>query len=141
MRVLLRPVNILKFTFRSFGINYVVDLPDQGGVALGSVLPWCHNCDKEALIMATGAVGAIIMPHNLYLHSGLVTSYNVDRSNSAKVHEANFYTSIESAISIAVSFIINLIVISVFGNSLHGTTYAEVIETNKACNWQIVAHL
>lgn len=38
----------------------------------GLVTPWCSDCKHSALLQAVGIVGAIIMPHNLYLHSGLV---------------------------------------------------------------------
>lgn len=41
-------------------------------MAKGLVTPWCTNCQESALLQAVGIVGAIIMPHNLYLHSGLV---------------------------------------------------------------------
>ena len=46
--------------------------PDQGEVLKGMFIPWCSNCDHQALLQAVGIVGAIIMPHNLYLHSALV---------------------------------------------------------------------
>lgn len=41
----------------------------------GLVTPWCSDCKHSALLQAIGIVGAIIMPHNLYLHSGLVKVY------------------------------------------------------------------
>jgi natural resistance-associated macrophage protein 2 len=38
----------------------------------GMFFPWCEDCDSKALFQAVGIVGAVIMPHNLYLHSALV---------------------------------------------------------------------
>ena len=35
-------------------------------------MPWCSNCSGEAIESGLGLVGAVIMPHNIYLHSGLV---------------------------------------------------------------------
>ena len=32
----------------------------------------CHGCEPGATEQGLGLVGAIIMPHNIYLHSGLV---------------------------------------------------------------------
>ena len=55
--------------------------------------------------------GAIIMPHNLYLHSALVKSREVDRRERAAVSEANLYFFVESAIALFVSFLINLAVV------------------------------
>lgn len=51
-------------------------------MAKGLVTPWCSNCQESALLQAVGIIGAIIMPHNLYLHSGLVkvnNTYQVDK--------------------------------------------------------------
>ena len=75
----------------------------------------------------------------------------LDRTSAAKVREANFYTSLESFISIAIrcyqnielklnlfllpSFIINLFVISVFANAMHEKTYTEVFETCEKAGW------
>ena len=67
-------------------------------------------------LQAVAAVGAIIMPHNLYLHSALVKTRNIDRNSKEAVSEANRYFFIESSIALLVSFIINLFVLGVFGN-------------------------
>ena len=61
-----------------------------------------------------GLVGAVIMPHNLYLHSALVLTRKVNTRNRSQVNEANIYNNIESAISLFISFIINLAVIATF---------------------------
>ena len=42
---------------------------DWGAVALGSLVP--HMSDPEALTISVGIIGATVMPHALYLHSGL----------------------------------------------------------------------
>lgn len=57
------------------------------------------------------------MPHNIYLHSALVQSRKLDRSNPNKVREANKYFSIEASIALFVSFLINLAVVSVFAKA------------------------
>jgi Mn2+/Fe2+ NRAMP family transporter len=54
------------------------------------------------------------MPHNIYLHSALVKSRDIDRTRTHKVAEANKYFAIESAVALGVSFVINLAVVSVF---------------------------
>jgi natural resistance-associated macrophage protein len=50
----------------------VVASPDQGQVLKGMFFPWCENCTGTVLLQAVGIIGAVIMPHNLYLHSALV---------------------------------------------------------------------
>ena len=66
------------------------------------------------------------MPHNLYLHSALVKSRNVDRQSNKAMKKANMYFFIESAIALFVSFLINVFVVSVFASGLHGKTNDEI---------------
>jgi natural resistance-associated macrophage protein 2 len=54
------------------------------------------------------------MPHNLFLHSALVLSRKINHKNEKVVHEANIYNSVESAISLFVSFLINFSVVGTF---------------------------
>ena len=99
-----------------FSYEYVVAAPPQDKVIEGLLIPWCKNCGHKEVVQAVGVIGAIIMPHNLYLHSALVKSRDINRSEKRKVSEANFYFFIESAIALFVSFIINVFVVSVFGS-------------------------
>ncbi|XP_069703805.1 protein Malvolio [Periplaneta americana] len=112
----------------TFGYEYVVASPDQGQVMKGMFFPWCENCDSTALLQAVGIIGAVIMPHNLYLHSALVKSRDVDRRKSEKISEANYYFFIESCIALFCSFIINVFVVSVFAYGLFEKTNREVYE-------------
>lgn len=54
------------------------------------------------------------MPHNLYLHSSLVLSRKINSKSARQVHEANVYNSIESGISLFISFLINFAVVATF---------------------------
>ena len=73
-----------------------------------------------------GVIGAIIMPHNLYLHSALVKSRSIDTSNKRKVREANMYYFIEATIALFISFVINVFVVAVFANGLNGKTNNDI---------------
>ena len=44
------------------------------------------------------------MPHNLYLHSALVKSRNVDRKKNEAVRQANMYYFVEAAIALLVCY-------------------------------------
>ena len=46
--------------------------PDQGDVLKGMFFPYCESCGSKELLQAVGIIGAVIMPHNIYLHSALV---------------------------------------------------------------------
>ena len=110
----------------SFGYEFVAANPDKVAMAEGMLLPECPGCGHEQLLQAVGVIGAIIMPHNLYLHSALVKSRAVDTNNKKKVREANMYFFIEAAIALFVSFIINVFIVSVFAEGLYGKTNLEI---------------
>lgn len=63
-----------------------------------------------------GLVGAVIMPHNLFLHSSLVITRKVDEKNKKEVSDANMYYLIESSVSLLISFLINMSVIVTFSS-------------------------
>lgn len=52
--------------------QYVMVKPDQRELLKGMFLPYCEGCGPNELEQAVGIVGAVIMPHNIYLHSALV---------------------------------------------------------------------
>ena len=52
----------------SFGYEYIVSSPDQVQLISGMMIPECPDCGKKQMLQAVGVIGAIIMPHNLYLH-------------------------------------------------------------------------
>ncbi|XP_077516041.1 solute carrier family member malvolio isoform X1 [Amblyomma americanum] len=110
----------------TFGYEYVRVAPDQVRVVEGLFVPWCSHCDSRALLQAVGIVGAVIMPHNLYLHSALVKSRAVDRADKVQVREANKYFFVEACIALLVSFIINIFVMGVFAHGLYGRTNLDV---------------
>jgi len=116
-------ITVMAFTF---GYEYVVDSPDQLEVIEGLFIPGCSGCSSEGILQAVGVVGAVIMPHNLFLHSALVKSREVNRKNKSAVRQANMYFFIESCIALFVSFIINIFVVSVFASGLYQTTNADI---------------
>lgn len=131
----------------TFGFEYGTSQPDSLQVVKGLFYPWCTNCDYRALLQAVGIIGkfyftaltnqqfyvlfpgAIIMPHNFYLHSALVKTREVDRTRSEKVREANFYYFIECCVAIFVSLVINIFVLAVFAHGLYSKTNKQVVRT------------
>ncbi|XP_067449375.1 natural resistance-associated macrophage protein 2-like isoform X1 [Thunnus thynnus] len=114
----------------TFGYEYVTVGPDQGQLLMGMFVPYCEGCGPVQLGQAVGIVGAVIMPHNIYLHSALVKSREVDRTNKKEIKEANKYFFIESTVALFVSFLINVFVVAVFAEGFYGRTNAEV---HKVC--------
>ncbi|GLJ37280.1 hypothetical protein SUGI_0756180 [Cryptomeria japonica] len=64
--------------------------------------------------LAISLLGALVMPHNLFLHSALVLSRKVPPSIPA-INSAYKYFVAESAIALFVSFIINVSIVAVSG--------------------------
>jgi natural resistance-associated macrophage protein len=57
----------------TFGYEFFKVGPQPIDLIKGITIPYCSDCDKSALLQAIGIIGAIIMPHNLYLHSGVIS--------------------------------------------------------------------
>ncbi|XP_031273124.1 metal transporter Nramp5-like isoform X2 [Pistacia vera] len=70
--------------------------------------------DQGATGDAVALFGALVMPHNLYLHSALVLSRKVP-SSVRGINDACRYFLIESGLALFLAFLINVAVISVSG--------------------------
>nr|XP_013815886.1 PREDICTED: natural resistance-associated macrophage protein 1 [Apteryx mantelli mantelli] len=116
----------------TFGYEYVVVKPAQVEVLKGIFLPYCPGCGREELLQAVGIIGAIIMPHNIFLHSSLVKTRAIDRSKKEEVQEANMYFLTESCLALFISFLINLFVMAVFGEAFYHQRNEDV--HNKCVN-------
>ena len=93
-----------------FFIDFGYAQPDGASIGRGFI----PTVQSYAILQAVGLIGSIVMPHNMYLHSALVQSRQVNRRSIARVKEANFYFSLEAAVALAVSFAINFAVVCVF---------------------------
>lgn len=111
----------------TFGFEFFVVKPDIVDLISGTLLPYCPDCGRKEFLQAISVVGAVIMPHNLYLHSALVKSRKIDRSQRRNISEANLYYFIECVIALTCSFFINLFVVSVFAHGLYGKTNADIV--------------
>ncbi|KAL3836662.1 hypothetical protein ACJMK2_022084 [Sinanodonta woodiana] len=109
----------------SFMYIYIRITPDQGDILIGIWFPWCQDCNKDAILQLVAIIGAVIMPHNIYLHSALVLSRKIDRRDKEAVREATMYNGIESAIALFLSFVINLFVVAVFAAAFYGPEYSD----------------
>jgi len=73
------------------------------------------------------------MPHNLYLHSGLVLSRKINRASPHRVHDAIWYARIESAGALLFSFFINLAVVAVNADKFFSPVCGEATSGPYAC--------
>ena len=63
-----------------FAVEMFMAKPDIGGI-LGGLVP---RIDGRSLYTAVGMLGATVMPHNLYLHSALVQTRRIGKSEAEK---------------------------------------------------------
>lgn len=105
-----------------FFVNWADSGTDTHALMMGWLVP---TMNTYAVTQAVGTIGAVIMPHNLYLHSGLVLSRRIDRENPHKVNDAIQYNLIESSIALFVSFLINLAIVATNADNFYSPTCAE----------------
>ncbi|KAK1556068.1 hypothetical protein Q3G72_035425 [Acer saccharum] len=98
--------------------------PSGKELLLGILVP---RLSSKTIRQAVGVVGCVIMPHNVFLHSALVQSRNIDPSKKGRVQEALNYYSIESSVALLISFMINLFVTTIFAKGFYGTEQANRI--------------
>ncbi|CAG8514035.1 3424_t:CDS:2 [Ambispora gerdemannii] len=96
-----------------FWIEMFMSRPDSGEIAKGILIP---TVPSNAVVQAVALIGAVIMPHNLYLHSALVMTRKREPVTIEKLKEANFYFGIESAFALFCSYLINLAIVVVFAS-------------------------
>uniref|UniRef100_A0A7S1C5G1 Natural resistance-associated macrophage protein n=1 Tax=Bicosoecida sp. CB-2014 TaxID=1486930 RepID=A0A7S1C5G1_9STRA len=99
-----------------FFIVFGMGGPDWASICEGIGLP---DIPLGTVEQAVGTLGAVVMPHNIFLHSSLVLSRNVDRTSKRKTDEAIFYFTLEAAISLFVSFLINMAIVAVFAQQFY----------------------
>lgn len=108
---------LIAFLVLTIAVCFLVELgiskPDASEVLYGLFVPQLKGSGSTGL--AISLLGAMVMPHNLFLHSALVLSRKIPRSVSGIKEACRFYL-IESGIALAVAFLINISVISVSGS-------------------------
>jgi len=68
-------LGLLKYMYskpNKLWLQYIKVMPSQTEILKGLAIPWCEDCNKQQIEQLVGIVGAVIMPHNIYLHSALV---------------------------------------------------------------------
>ncbi len=67
---------------------------------------WCRICPARNLYIAIGILGATVMPHNLYLHSALVQTRRIGKSEQEKRTACRF-NLIDSTIALNGALLVN----------------------------------
>ena len=102
------------------GACYVVELavasPDWWSAGLGMVVP--HIADHSAMVLAVGIVGATVMPHAIYLHSGLTQNRAPARSRRERVKLVR-YSNREVVSALTLAGIVNAAMVMMAERAFH----------------------
>jgi manganese transport protein len=113
------------------GISYLIELwiaPQHWGeVALHLVLPQLQ--DSAALMLAVGIIGATVMPHAIYLHSGLTQNRVLARDDTERWKLLR-YSNREVVVALSFAGLVNVAMVMMAASAFHeGHSDVAEIET------------
>jgi manganese transport protein len=112
-----------------FGVQVFLAHPDWAGVARGTFLPSIPN--QEAFYIALGILGATVMPHNLYLHTALVQTRNIEQTPEGR-RQAIKLNTIDTIVALGMAFFVNAAILVVAAAVFHRAGMHEVSELKQA---------
>jgi len=127
-----RPMELIIATLVGvIGLCYLAEVLiapiDWGSAAVGMVRPTLP--DAAALTIAVGIIGATVMPHAIYLHSGLTQSRAHVRTDAERRRVLAF-SNTEVVVALAVAGLINMAMVMMAASAFHqGHSDVAEIET------------
>jgi manganese transport protein len=112
----------------AFLIQIILAKPNITEVASG-LIPSIPG--KEALYIAIGIIGATVMPHNLYLHSALVQTRKIERTEKG-IKQAIKFNRVDSAIALNIAFLVNAAILILAATVFFKTGNSQVAELHEA---------
>jgi manganese transport protein len=109
------------------GSAYVLEVslvrPDWWGIAEGSFVP---TLDADSLVIAMGMLGATVMPHNLYLHSGVILSRR--RQSHADTKLVTKAALVDSVLALNLAWLVNsaIVVMAAGAFFVHGLEITSI---------------
>ncbi len=108
-------------------VETILDRPDWGLVAYHAVVPIFQG--RESVLLATGILGATVMPHAIFLHSALTQGRIVVRE-PAMLHKLFRYEILDVLIALGLASLINMAMLIMAAATFHtgGLTSVGSIE-------------
>jgi manganese transport protein len=103
--------------------------PQFGQILYHSVVPWMGNSD--AVMLSVGVIGATVMPHAVYLHSGLTQNRIKPRNDEDKRRIFRFNTK-EVIIAMSLAGLINLSMMFMAASAFHGNGQTGIADIPSA---------
>jgi manganese transport protein len=114
-----------------FAVQIAMADPDWGAVLKGFAPTTNILANPQMLYLALGILGATVMPHNLYLHSGLVQTRDYGRSVGEK-REAIKLATIDSTIALCFALVINAAILILAAATFNRVGKIDVAELDQA---------
>src|SRR5215217_2835454 len=114
-----------------FGIQIALANPDWAGVIKGFAPTTEIVTNPEMLYLALGILGATVMPHNLYLHSGIVQTRAYGETLPEK-REALRFATLDSTVALMFALTINASILILAAAAFHRSGETGVEELEKA---------
>ncbi len=114
------------------GLCYLVEMfiapVDWASAAYHTVVP--QLADSGALLLAVGIIGATVMPHAIYLHSGLTQS-RVPVRDASERRKVLRFSNQEVIVALAIAGLINMAMVMMASSAFHAG-HPEVAEIETA---------
>lgn len=114
-----------------FAIQIALADPDWGQVIKGFAPTTEIVTNPEMLYLALGILGATVMPHNLYLHSGIVQTRAYGQTLPEK-RQALTYATIDSTVALMFALLINASILILAAATFHKTGQTGIAELGEA---------
>lgn len=124
-------VTMLAVITACFAVQIALANPDWSAVVQGFVPRADLLADRDMLYLGLGILGATVMPHNLYLHSGLVQTRSYG-GGPAEKREAIALATIDSTIALCFAFVINAAILVLAAATFHRGGHTDVAELGVA---------
>jgi manganese transport protein len=124
-------IALLAVIFACFMFQIALADPDWGGVLRGFAPTTDILRDPNMLYLALGIIGATVMPHNLYLHSGIVQTRNYGESLEEKKSALRFAT-FDSTFALCFALIVNASILILAAATFHRSGAVNVTDIGDA---------
>ncbi|MEJ2667188.1 MAG: Nramp family divalent metal transporter [Deinococcales bacterium] len=113
----------------AYVLEIVFSRPEVGPVATGLLLPSFHG--SQSVYLATGILGATVMPHVIYLHSAL-TQRRIAPRSVAQAKRIYRYTKLDVIIAMGIAGFVNMAMLAMSAATFHFTGNQSVADITTA---------
>ncbi|WP_426667795.1 Nramp family divalent metal transporter [Mucilaginibacter sp. McL0603] len=127
------------------GLSFLIEMfivgPNVSELAKGFIPSNLFKGDKishEMLYIAIGIIGATVMPHNLYLHSSLVQTRKITRTDEG-IRSAIKFNLFDTTIALNLAFLVNAAILILAASAFFTNGYFQVAEIQDA--YKLLEHI